>query len=114
MNLPSYIKPSTKDAYNYSYATLYCSRPKDIRDMIDKTKNTDFSTRETEEFFKEVRRIAEYEASMEELKALERKEKSEGKHPSQQGKVVKNATPDVIEKPEIQKLIPPNDESNPS
>ena len=93
-SLPSWIKPDTADAYNHAYTMLYCARPADIRAMIDKHKSDDSSKpREVVEFMKEVVRMAQFEMSHEDLKALERREKMEGIHPSQQKKVEPPAPP---------------------
>lgn len=82
--LPSWIKPNTADAYNHAYTVLYCSQPSDIRLMLDTYKADDSKgNRETREFMKEVMRMAQYEPSFEDLKALERREKAAGIHPSQ-------------------------------
>lgn len=107
--LPSWIKHDTADAYNYAFTFLYCKLPRDVRDLVDKakaddaiyasiSKNTDYASRIANEFFKEVRRMAQYEKSQEDLKALERREKMEGIHPSQQ------------KKPEIPKIEEPKAE----
>ena len=124
MNLPSHIKPSTKDAYNFAYTALFCKQPKDIRKLIDEYKNTDVkhSCREVNEFLKEVRRMAEYEMSAEDLKALERSEKIAGTHVSQTKKeeikpdVKLNELPkdnqNLESKPKLQ--TPPNSGENPS
>ena len=110
--LPSWIKPDTADAYNHCYVFLFCKQPKDIRDMIDKVKeDNSFSTRETVEFLNEVKRMAQYEMSPQELKDLERKEKIEGIHPSQQKKV---EVPKITELKENKSNIPPISGENPS
>jgi hypothetical protein len=96
--LPSHIKHDTSDAYNHAYSTLYCGLHKDVRDMIDKAKQddtvyanlstqTDYASRTAYEFFREVRRMAELKRSAEEIKDLERHEKSLGIHVSQRKKV---------------------------
>jgi hypothetical protein len=96
--LPSHIKHDTSDAYNHAYSTLYCGLHKDVRDMIDKAKQddtvyanlstqTDYASRTAYEFFREVRRMAELKRSTEEIKDLERHEKSLGIHISQRKKV---------------------------
>lgn len=112
--LPSWIKPNTADAYNHAYTFLYCKQPRDIREMLDKAKDTDFNTRETREFMKEVRRIAEYEPSHEDLKALERKEKVEGIHPSQHKKpeLPKVDAPEVEQPKETPKETPKTEDKS--
>ena len=93
--LPSWIKPDTKDAYNYAYTFLYCKLQREVRVVVDNLKGndalqkslvdaTDYASRTARDFFKEVKRMAEYHLPFEELKALERREKAEGIHPSQQ------------------------------
>ncbi len=107
--LPSWIKPNTADAYNHSFAMLYCRELSDVRQMIDKTKeDNSFSTRETREFFKEVIRMAQFEMSYEDLKAAERREKMEGIHPSQQKKLI---TKRVAPKAEVVPIEPLSEES---
>ena len=112
--LPSWIKPNTPDAYNHAYTMLYCGQPKDIRESLDEAKkDNNFSNRETREFIKEVIRMAQYEHSFEDLKALERREKIEGVHPSQQKKQTEVKVEDtkIIEKTNLE-ISPSGD--NPS
>jgi hypothetical protein len=96
--LPSWIKPYTTDAYNYAYTFLYCKLPKEVREHITKIKNGEkvdndnYLARHAEIFFHNVGIMAEYEMSFEDLKALERKEKLEGIHPSQHKKSIKKET----------------------
>lgn len=91
LQLPSHIKHDSADAFNISFALLYCRQSKDVREMIDRVKdNFLFSTRETDEFFKEVIRMAQYQPSLEDLKARERKEKMNGEHISQIKKKMNN------------------------
>lgn len=104
--LPSWIKPYTADAYNHAYTFLYCGQPKEIREMIDQVKSdNNFSNRFTNEFFKEVKRMAEYEMPLDDLKALERREKMENRHISQH----KASAPPILSKDEQPKTkeIPP-------
>jgi len=67
IHLPTWIKPGTADAYNYAYTFLYIAQPKDIRILLDKAKDTEFTCREIREFNAEVRQVAEYEPTPEEL-----------------------------------------------
>ncbi len=90
--LPSWIKPYTADAYNYAYSHLYCELwDGQVREVVDKIKanqeiglpDSNFAVRHAKEFFKQVEHVATLEISLEDLKALERKEKVAGIHPSQ-------------------------------
>jgi hypothetical protein len=122
--LPSHIKYDTADAYNYAYTTLYCALSKDVRDLIDEAKDEDglyanlkngtsYLERTASEFFKEVRRMAQYQPSYEDLKALERREKMEGKHISQQKKAeIPKEEPPKTENPVIEEEKVPESQKN--
>ena len=113
MQLPSWITPHTKDAYNWAYTFLYCKQPEEVREDIDRVKKDNgFSNRFTVNFFSEVIRIAEYEMSYDDKKAAERREKAENRHPSQQKKI--ELPKPAIEEKETKLEIPPTSGENPS
>jgi hypothetical protein len=117
--LPSWIKPDSADAFNHAYTMLYCEAEKTVRQMLDRVKDgyvmsdsdLSYDARYAREFYKEVQRIAQYAPSFEDMKALERREKVEGLHPSQQKKALEVKTSEV--KPAPNNQIPPSSE-NPS
>jgi hypothetical protein len=123
--LPSWIKPNTAAAFNHAYTFLYCNQNSEVRKMIDKVKDgyeipkedNSFAARHARLFFLEVKRMAQFEPSFEDLKALERSEKVQGIHPSQQKKVESATVPEKpVEKAEekieqekkIKEILPEN------